>query len=115
MYRNGFLKIFSLFLFSKFCNLRPMRQDSLLTIFSLCLEVYLCSDVRIEPDAICDTCNETNGNKNSFYPYHLYIIIPHATSCGGHNVFDPSVRQSVNQSVSPVFLVSTTPLKPLPF
>ena len=27
------------------------------------------------------------------------IIIPHATSCGGYNVFDPSVSQSVSQSV----------------
>ena len=38
---------------------------------------------------------------------HMYIffIIPHATSCGGYNVFDPSV--------SLVFLVSATPLKPL--
>ena len=33
------------------------------------------------------------------------IFIPHATSCGGYHVFDPSV--------SPVFLVSATPLKPL--
>ena len=54
-------------------------------------------------------------------PFNLYIcfyyrteylfrllIIPHATSCGGYNVFDPSV----SQSVSPVFLVSATPLKP---
>ena len=30
-------------------------------------------------------------------------------SCGGYNVFDPSV----SQSVSPVFHVSATPLKPL--
>ena len=37
------------------------------------------------------------------------IFIPHATSCGGYNVFDPSV----SQSVSPVFLVSGTPLKSL--
>ena len=42
------------------------------------------------------------------------VIIPYATSCGGYNVFDrPSVSQSVSQYVSPVFLVSTTPLKPL--
>ena len=41
------------------------------------------------------------------------LIIPHATSCGGYNVFYPSVSQSVSQSVSPVFLVSATPLKPL--
>ena len=27
------------------------------------------------------------------------IIIPHTTSCGGYNVFDPSVSQSVSQSV----------------
>ena len=27
------------------------------------------------------------------------VIIPHATSCGGYNVFDPSVSQSVCQSV----------------
>ena len=39
-------------------------------------------------------------------------FIPHATSCGGYNVFDPSVSQSVSQSVSSV-LVSATPLKPL--
>ena len=25
------------------------------------------------------------------------LIIPHATSCGGYNVFDPSVSQSVSQ------------------
>ena len=37
------------------------------------------------------------------------IFIPHATSCGGYNVFDPSI----SQSISPVFLVSATPLKPL--
>ena len=30
----------------------------------------------------------------------LCIIIPHATSCGGDNVFDPSVRQSVSPSVA---------------
>ena len=41
------------------------------------------------------------------------IIIPHATSCEGYNVFDPSVSKSVSQSLSPVFLVSATPLKPL--
>ena len=41
------------------------------------------------------------------------IIIPHATSCGGYNFFYPSVSQSVSQSVSPVFLVSATPLKQL--
>ena len=27
------------------------------------------------------------------------LIIPHATSCGGYNVFDPSVSQSVSHSV----------------
>ena len=37
------------------------------------------------------------------------IIIPHAKSFGRYNVYDPSVRQSV----SPVFLVSATPLKTL--
>ena len=41
------------------------------------------------------------------------VFIPHATSCGGYNFFDPSVSQSVSQSVSPVFLVSAAPLKPL--
>ena len=45
--------------------------------------------------------------------YFCNFIIPHATSCGGYNVFDPSVSQSVSQSVSPVFLFSATPLKPL--
>ena len=44
---------------------------------------------------------------------HWNIFIPHATSCGGYDVFDLSVSQSVSQSVSPVFLVSETPLKPL--
>ena len=39
------------------------------------------------------------------------LIIPHTTSCGEYNVFDPSVSQS--QSVSPVFLVRATSLKPL--
>ena len=36
---------------------------------------------------------------------YLHVFIPQAMSCGGYNVFD--------QSVSPVFLVSATPLKPL--
>ena len=44
---------------------------------------------------------------------HLPVIITHATSCGGYYVFDPSVSQSVSQSVSPVFLVSATHLKQL--
>ena len=43
--------------------------------------------------------------------HHLFI--PHATRCGGYNVFDPSVSQSDSKSVSPVFLVSATPLKQL--
>ena len=45
-----------------------------------------------------------------FYDIKRYILLgpihfiqPHATSCGGYNVFDPSVSQSVSQSVSPVF------------
>ena len=33
----------------------------------------------------------------------LYLVIPQATSCGGYNVFDPFVSQSVSQSVSPCF------------
>ena len=37
------------------------------------------------------------------------LVIPHETSYGGYNVFD----LSVSQSVSPVFLVNATPLKPL--
>ena len=37
--------------------------------------------------------------------WRVVFFIPHATSCGGYNVFDPSVSQSVSQSVSPVFLV----------
>ena len=45
------------------------------------------------------------------------LSILHTTSCEGYNVFDPSVSQSicqsVSQSVSPVFLVSANPLKPL--
>ena len=41
----------------------------------------------------------------------IMFFIPLAMSCGGYNVFDPSVSQSVSQSVSPVFLVSATPLK----
>ena len=36
-----------------------------------------------------------------------FLIIPHATSCRGYNVFDPSV--------SPVLLVSATPLKLLSY
>ena len=44
-----------------------------------------------------------NHNKTS------QIFIPQAMSCGGYNVFD----LSVGQSVSPVILVSVTPLKPL--
>ena len=47
------------------------------------------------------------------YTLPTFLFIPHATSCRGYNVFDPSVSQSVSQSASPVFLVSTTPLKPL--
>ena len=43
------------------------------------------------------------------YKHTSGIIIPHATSCGGYNDLDPSV----SQSISPVFLVSATPLKPL--
>ena len=43
------------------------------------------------------------------YQVFHFLIIPHATSCGGYNVFDPSV----SHSVSTVFLVSATPLKPL--
>ena len=50
---------------------------------------------------------------NLFFPLAamllILIFIHHAKSCGGYNVFDPSV----SQSVSPVFLVSATPLKPL--
>lgn len=40
------------------------------------------------------------------------FIIPHAKSCEGYNVFDPSVRQSTSPPV-PLFSVSATPLKPL--
>ena len=44
----------------------------------------------------------------------ISIIIPHTTSCRGYNAFDPSVSQSISQSVSPsVFLVGAIPLKPL--
>ena len=39
----------------------------------------------------------------------VMMFIPLATSCKG---YDPSVSQSVSQSVSPVFLVNATPLKP---
>ena len=48
-------------------------------------------------------------NRPTFSQSDIPCCIPHATSCGGYKVFDPSVRQSV----SPVFLVSATPLKPL--
>ena len=58
------------------------------------------------------------GNRASLED--MILSIPHTTSCGGYNVFDPSVSQSVSlsvsQSVSPsvlFFLVSATPLKPL--
>ena len=40
------------------------------------------------------------------------VVIPHVTSCGGYDVFYKSDSQSVSHSVSPVFLVSATPLKP---
>ena len=50
-------------------------------------------------------------NTNVWIPQNF--IIPLATSCGGYNVFYPFVSQSVSQSVSSVFLVSATPLKPL--
>ena len=48
-----------------------------------------------------------------YYSFIHLFIIPHAMSCGGYNVFDPSVSQSVSPSVSPVFLLSATPLKRL--
>ena len=40
------------------------------------------------------------------------LFIPHATSCGGYNVFDLSVSQSVSP-LSLGFFASATPLKPL--
>ena len=50
----------------------------------------------------------STGNFDSFF--FLDVIIPHATTCWStYYVFDPSV----SQSVSPVFLVSATPLKSL--
>ena len=33
------------------------------------------------------------------YLYPSFLIIPHATSCGGYNVFDPSVSQSASPPV----------------
>ena len=46
--------------------------------------------------------------RNSVERFRKYfsgiLIIPHATSCVGYNVFDPSV----SQSVSPVFLVNSS-------
>ena len=43
----------------------------------------------------------TPARLTSYYDVTLTFkfIIPHATSCGGYNVFDPSVSQSVSQSV----------------
>ena len=35
----------------------------------------------------------------TFINIYISIFIPHATSCGGYNVFDPSVSQSVSPSV----------------
>ena len=45
----------------------------------------------------------------AIWPMGFKFSIHHATSCGGYDVFDPPV----SPSVSPVFLVSPTPLKPL--
>ena len=48
---------------------------------------------------------KTHLSWNHFYSWvfkimlvRMDLIIPHATSCGGYNVFDPSVSQSVRQS-----------------
>ena len=53
------------------------------------------------------SCEGYFFNRPTFSQSDIPFCIPLATSCGGYNVFDPSVRQSV----SPVFLVSATPLK----
>ena len=45
----------------------------------------------------------------AIWPMGFKFSIHQATSCGGYDVFDPPV----SPSVSPVFLVSATPLKPL--
>ena len=58
-------------------------------------------------------CWPFRSNRHFNVNRDVVFFIPHATSCGGYNAFDPSVSQSFNQSVSPVFLVSATPLKPL--
>ena len=47
----------------------------------------------------------------------MYMLLyPTQRGCKGNYVFDPSVSlpvcQSVSQSISPVILVSATPLKP---
>ena len=55
------------------------------------------------------TLNFLFNLSHSFSKLSRNIIIPHETSWGGYNVFDPSV----SLSGSPVFLVSATPLKPL--
>ena len=54
------------------------------------------------------TCYNSTVNTNVIYYVYkkqdkrgcLSFLYPHATSCGGYNVFYPSVSQSVCQSVS---------------
>ena len=55
------------------------------------------------------SCKGYFFNQPTFSQSDIPFCIPLATSCGGYNVFDPSVRPSV----SPVSLVSATPPKPL--
>ena len=61
--------------------------------------------------------NKTNQTLLTiFFSWYLFVeqkckhilktlIIPHATSCGGYNVFDPFVSQSVRLSISPSVLL----------
>ena len=65
----------------------PMRLiDGILFIFSL--RIFLLNkDVTIADE----------GKGSQLKAFARIIFIPHATSCGGYNVFDPSVSQSVSQ------------------
>ena len=44
------------------------------------------------------SCEGYFFNRPTFSQSDIPFCIPHATSCWGYNVFDPSVRQSVCQS-----------------
>ena len=51
----------------------------------------------------------------SYATVDFYLLYPTQRVAKRYNVFDPSAIKSVSHSVSPVFLVCATPLKPLLF